>query len=452
MPPARRVSDVTAAPGNTTLFLPISASNVDLPAAPRTLILTDATALAEGFGLAADDPEMVAWRQAIEALSAHPSVQGRLVLDIAGTDDTVAAAYRAWRTNHDPTQWNRKANAVVRALHDWVWERRPDTFFHLRWIVIAGDDRVVPFFRLAIAPPPAEEPSERANWVTEDEYFDETGLVGAGTTVGAALQAGLTLTDDFYGAPQALDWPMARELPAQVLPVGRLVEGPSDMTGLIQAYLENGILDVDSALLAGYDFMQDGLEASEPNLARTLPGSRLTRLIGPNWTVDELKQSLFGRRHDLFYFAAHANHSNLETPSSGILTATDVVSATVDFRGTLAVGLACHAGLNVPGDDHPAPLDFPEAWARQGATFVASSGWAYGGDRNETGLWYQEVLLARYTELLAGDGGATVGGALVRAKGDYLEGIDTPSSFHAKTIAGTTLYGLPMYRVRMTAP
>ena len=46
----------------------------------------------------------------------------------------------------------------------------------------------------------------------------------------------------------------------------------------------------------------------------------------------------------------------------------------------------------MPGE-HPEPLDFAEAWAGQGASFVGPTGWAYG---HPEVLNYQEALMADF--------------------------------------------------------
>jgi hypothetical protein len=436
------------------LFLPAVLQGSELPGGPMTLILTDVGAVARHFRLDPESAELRAWQSQLEALARDPAVDGWLVTDLERqAGEAVRMAHVAWQAQEDPTQMNRKANNLARALRDWIWHDLRARMPQLRTIVIAGDDRIVPFFRLKIEPPPPDQVEEWQKWDSETDYFDETGLVGAGTTVGAALAADLTLTDDFYGAAEVVRWPaVAEELPLPALPVGRLVERPSQMTAAIAPFLAAPERPLRRSLLAAYDFMQDGVEAAEPALAQVLPPEQRTRLIGSDWTAGELKGALFGPRPDLFYFGLHANHFNAETPNNGILTAEEVATSGADLRGILAFGLACHAGLNVPGDAHPAPMDFPEAWLGHGATYLGSTGWAYGGDRREPALRYQEALMSKFAALLLKEEGASVGDALVKAKRDYLRGVEAPNPFHAKTLVGTTLYGLPMARIRLADP
>ena len=42
------------------------------------------------------------------------------------------------------------------------------------------------------------------------------------------------------------------------LPVGRLVETPAEITGMIDAFLADSVLDPTTSLVTGYDFLTDG--------------------------------------------------------------------------------------------------------------------------------------------------------------------------------------------------
>lgn len=432
---------------SSRLYLPLAARGALQRRDVRTVILTDASTVSRLFELPLDSPDMSRWRSRLDALAAHPDVAGEVVQDLkVETDAQVAVAFAAWTANEDPTQINLKANAVATALRDWIWRQRATAWPNLRYIVIAGDDRVLPYFRLRVDPPAVGHD----DWATEADYFDD-GTVAADSTVGAALAADLTLNDDFYATAMPIPWTDgAVRLPIPELAVGRLVERPSDMSAVIDAYLARPQLTIHTSLLAGYDFMEDGVAAVEPRLAELLPPAARTRLIGSGWTIEQLRHALFEGRPDLFYFALHAAHFFAETPnnSKGALMAQDIAASPVDFTGMLVVGLACHAGLNTPGAKHPRAMDFPEAWLRHGATFVGSPGWAFGGDRKTPELRYEEQLMSSFVDLLLADGGTTVGDGLTRAKREYLAALTEQTAWHAKTIGGTVLYGLPMYGVQ----
>jgi len=412
--------------------------------AVRTLILTDLRELGARFDHAPQDPTMATLRRDVLALAAHDGVAGRVVWDLradAGAD--VAAAYRAWAGNADPARWTFRANALALALRDWIRRQRATRHPGLRHIVIVGDDRIVPHLRLRI-----DAPFDRLDdgWVTETAYFQEN-TVGAGTAVGTALAEDMTLTDDSYGAAEPLAWGDQGLLHLPELAVGRLVERPADMSAAIRAFLRTGgDVTIARSLTACYDFMQDACAASDRLLeASGLPAADQRRLLGNGWTVDDLRAALRGE-FDLFFYGVHAKHYVHETPSNGILYAAELAPLLgTRVRVRVAYGLACHTGLSTPGD-HPEPTDFPETMVAAGVAFVASTGWAYGFDGE---MQYQEKLLAGLTAELVQAPEPTFGEALVAAKRRYLLDADALDHLHAKTLAGTVLYGLPMTRVRL---
>lgn len=185
--------------------MPLAANR---PHAPATLILTDASAAAALFELPPGGPEMRDWTTALADLATDPRIDGELVLDPATLGVDVSTALAAWRRNHDPTQTNRRANALAESLQRAIQRRGDLLEGGPRYIVIAGDDRVIPLYRLRIDPPTVG----RSEWATETVYFSEgRGSVAAGSTVGAALSADMTLTDDLYGDVYSV--PMRGALP-----------------------------------------------------------------------------------------------------------------------------------------------------------------------------------------------------------------------------------------------
>ncbi len=414
----------------------------------RTLILTHEPAVLAEVGLDYDAPEVVAWEAAVARLAEHPTVSGMVVWDILEDidDPAVYAAYQDWQAARPAEQW--KAEVLGEALGAWIRRLKRTELARLQYIVIMGDDRVVPHARVRIDPGFAARDD---GWVREAGYARDGG-VPAATTVGAALLADYSLGDDAYAAGPRVPWG-GRELRLDLpeLAVGRLVERPADMTAVIDAYLaRDGVIRLDRALVAGYDFMADGPDWGDRYLAAAgLPEARRTRLVGDGWRAEALRDALLGGRSSLSFFAAHAAHDFLETPGNGTLRAREVLDAPAQLAGTLAYGLACHAGLNLPAAGRSESLDFPEAWQRRGATYIGSTGWAYGFDGE---LQYQEDLMAEFTRLVVEGGGMAVGDALAAAKRSYFWDVAALNHFHAKTIAGTVLYGLPMARVELADP
>jgi hypothetical protein len=122
--------------------------------------------------------------------------------------------------------------------------------------------------------------------------------------------------------------------------------------------------------------------------------------------------------------------------------------------------MGCHGGLSVPdssvtGTEDRAKLDFPQAFASQGAAaWVANTGYGYGVD---DAIAASEQLMLFFTQELGFDsasGGNSVGQALVNAKLRYAGGATFGgfSVFDEKAMIEATLYGLPMYTVTVPNP
>jgi len=413
------------------------------PNAKHTLILTHEPLVQTLFGLNGDDPELLAWRQGMQDLAELPSVGGLLVRNVqADTNDAVQAAYSRWILRPNDAA---RANAVAEALRDWIWALRRE-LPRIKYIVLAGDDRVIPHLRASIL-----ERRGQTDWRTETSYAAE-GTIDVDSGVGTALQLDFTLTDDVYGARQPVVWGDGQELYVPELAVGRLVERPRQMSAVIGAFMASqGTLKLQRGLVAASNhpndaFMMDAAGRVDDELSRAGldRSARTPELVGTAWSTDLLRQRLFGSRRDLAFLATHATHAQYLMPDNDAIQSQEIVAAGGSLTGVLAFGLACHGGLNVPGPDHRQPLDFPEAWLGRGGTLVGTTGWAYGMDHGLLG--YQESLVVDFARLLLAGGGSAVGDALVTAKQRYFQEHDLNAK-HVKTLASTVLYGLPMYRV-----
>jgi len=241
------------------------------------------------------------------------------------------------------------------------------------------------------------------------------------------------------------------------LAVGRLVETPEEIIKVIDTFLAQDGIVAGKALVAGYDFLRDHSRAVRDWL--TDYRVNVESLIGDNWTAADLRQSLLESRHDLNSINAHFYHNSAVAPDFSTLTTQDVVNGTANLAGIILYTVGCRSGLNVPDVDSgtgPLTLDFAQAFAQKGATYVANTGTGYG-DTSEMAL--SELLLYYFTQRLGKTGGTTVGEALMKAKQQYIHwaGIAGFGLFDEKVLGISTLYGLPMYEVslpgigRMTA-
>ncbi len=380
-----------------------------------------------------------------DALNQVAAVTNGMVIDIADVDDDRLQAafdrYTAERTDLGT------ANAYALALRDWLWRQRErGGLSAVRYVVLVGDDRVIPHFRQAVRPARGVD----ASWRSERDYLADAG-VATGTGLHAVLQLGdYVLTDDVYGSPTEQRWRGEATLAIPELAVGRLVESPTQIQAALEAYLAaSGRVDVRRSVSAGWDHMADGPRAGDGILAgRGLSVANRVLLDGDAWSANDLDQAL-RRPFDLAYLGMHATHYLFAAPDRSTW-GVDRLAGASGLAGRLIYTLACHGGLNVPGvAGHRRPADFPEAMLAAGAAYVGSTGWAYGQVRQ---LGYQEALMTEFTDrLVPADRAVPLGDALVAAKQAYFLDHEM-DHYDAKTLAGTVLYGLPMYQVGLAAP
>ena len=163
---------------------------------------------------------------------------------------------------------------------------------------------------------------------------------------------------------------------------------------------------------------------------------------------------LLGTRHDLNVINGHAQHWRLEPANraSGLF-GSDRIAGAANLGGTVNLSMGCHAGLSVcDGDsaDAAAALDFPQAFAAKGASFVGNTGYGYG---DTVAVALTEDLLRRFVRELGRAPGVSLGTALARAKQDYaLDNLGFYGPYDEKVLAEATLYGFPMATVTMPKP
>ncbi len=386
----------------------------------RTLILVNRQKLETLYSAS----EAISVTDKLNALAAHEDVEG-LVVQVED-DAAVADAYAAW--DADPTS-TAKANAVTAAIKDVVdaqWAANPD----LEYLVIVGDDRVVPFRR-----------------VLDQTRYPESRyrLVSAASTVGAALRDNMTLTDDYYAdaaptVPDSPDWD-GHELYIPDLGTGRLIETPDEIVVQVDAFLGNDEIATDNAIVTGYDFVTDGAQAICDEMVADGVTTDCT-LIGENWDRDDFISEVLNARHDVASINGHANHYVIGTPS-GHVSSTDVAAAAADHKRAILYTVGCHSGLNVPPTNPYQPLDTAQALVQHRANYVANTGYGWGY-RFSIGL--SERLMLDFTERLAYGQSATVGQALATAKQEYYLNEGDFDYYDEKILIESTLYGLPMYR------
>jgi hypothetical protein len=317
----------------------------------------------------------------------------------------------------------------------------------LEYVVIIGNDDAIPFFRHP----------DGAMLASEKNYAPP---VRDATASQASLKLGYVLSQDRYGAQTEVSL-KSGSLPIPDLAVGRLVETPAEVTGLLDVYLSSpgGVsITPTSALVTGYDFLEDAalavkaeLEAGTGNAADTLITPRdLSPQDPAAWTASQLNEMLLGRRHDLIFLAGHFSASSaLAADYSTRLTAAELASLDANLTNAVVFSAGCHAGYSLV-NGHGVPNvtqepDWAQAFARKGAALIAGTGYQYG---DTDFIEYSERLYLEFArQLRAGSGPVPIGKALIAAKQAYLAGTPQWRGIHEKALLQATLFGLPMLSV-----
>ncbi|MBN1579575.1 MAG: VCBS repeat-containing protein [Anaerolineae bacterium] len=394
----------------------------------RTLILVNRQQLVSLYDDATQIDRVIA---KLNELASHKNVVGKVVY--VEDDIDVADAYSAWNAKPTNTEKTNDVATAIKALVDEKWQE----YEHLEYLVIVGDDRAIPFRRV---PDQTRYP---------ESYYQTK--VSCSTVTGAALCAGMTLTDDYYAdakptVPRGPGWKDGHKLYIPDLGVGRLIETPEEIIGQIDAFLATDSTIVEEAVVTGYDFVQDGAQAICNELKSDALAPDCT-LVSPEWSNNSFVSRVLDTYHDLASVNGHANHYLLGTPSGHVTS--DVISrTTATHTGALFYTMGCHTGLNVSPDEQE-PLDLVQACVRHKINYIGNTGYGWGY-RYSIGL--SEQLMLNLTEWLVYGRSITVGQALAKAKRVYYLDQARFDYYDEKIMIESTLYGLPMYRYNTPSP
>jgi len=405
----------------------------------KTIILADLGRMAP-----ADTTDLEA---RLAALAARPEVAGVLV-DV-GTDARVAAANAQADAYPTCPYAKNLAAEAIKAIVDDYWALNP-----LEYVVIAGGDQAIPFYRHP----------DNALLANEQNFYPP---VLDNTPSQASLRLGYVLGQDFYAARHNLSLNNST-FPLPELAVGRLVETPDQINLVLDAYLGgSGVVIPQTSLVTGYDFLEDVANAVRNELEGGI-GSAPEALITPAnlppthpdaWTADQLRAALLGSRHDMVFLAGHFSaNSALAADYSTRLLAEELPAAPVDLENAIIYSAGCHAGYNIV-DEHGVPAvtrqpDWAQAFALKGATLIGGTGYQYG---DTDFIEYSERLYLGFTrQLRLGSGPVSIGQALAAAKQAYLAETPQLGGLHEKALLEATIFGLPMLSVdlpgRITLP
>lgn len=387
------------------------------PSEMETLILVNRQRLTDLYGAARTG----ALLNKVLALADHEQVKGAvLALD---DNPAVAGAYAAWLA--DPTDVDR-ANQVTAAIRGLVLSAL-DSGPNVHNVVIVGDDRIIPFRRVA----------EGAMSKQEAAYASRV----SDPWMAAMLAADQVLTDDYYVDREPDAW-QGHELYLPDYGVGRLVETPEEIMGLIDQFLAEPTVTAQRTLVTGYDFIQDSADVIGTMFAADgLAVARLVSSSSSSWGGDQLRgiQLNAPQRLELQSINGHSTHTSTGTPDEEDILASEVADASGDLAGSVVFAVGCHGGLNDPG-----VLDLPQAYARQKVYYVGNTGYGWGGG----GIVYSERLMRNFAREILRDASSQLGDALTRAKQRYRSQAFAFGPYDAKILMQTTLYGLPMLTVQ----
>jgi hypothetical protein len=422
---------------NIVLTPPAGTGSGPAPAAGgyKTLILTDSARMS-------DDGNKSVMGTKLAAFAARPEIQGQII-------DLGAYPQVKWFNDQADANFDCPfaKNLVAASIRDVIGQWR--ALNPVENIVLVGNDGVVPFFRYP----------DEALLGPEKNYVPPVKDLTASQ---AGLRLNYVLGQDAYGAACELELKVAT-IPLPEIPVGRVVENPTEIAGMIQAYLDTpaGVLPAPtSALVTGYDFLSDAATAVKSELEAGM-GRPADTLIDPatvapanGWTADQLRQAWFGQRHDLAFLAGHFSaFSALAADYTTTVLSSELAATPTSFKNSILFSAGCHSGYNALDADGipfvtPQP-DWAQAAARRQATLIAGTGYQYG---DTDFIEYSERLYLSFAhELRTGTGPVSVGQALLRAKRHYLAVTPVMRGIHEKAFLEATLFGLPMLSVNMPA-
>lgn len=395
------------------------------PSGPiKTLILTNQKRLTGLFGV--EEAQSVAAK--LQELAQDSAAPGILV-DLA-EHFAVTQAYDAW--DNDPGNL-AKANATTDAIRALVWYFL-DRYPQIDYIVLVGDDRIIPHRRAA----------HKITVLKEAQYAAEE--LAADTTVGQALRQEVILFDDFYASREA------RKVKGQLfyLPdkaIGRLVETPQEIKQAVARYLQNQAVKRSSALLIANDLHLNRLAGAQKiceQLRRYLSPGDFCKTTANAWGTTQFSDWHLRPNPpvDLHLLDLHSKHWAVQMGDQAFLATGSAATPPTTLAGTIVMSVGSHSALSV-GPDEPYPFDWPQFYAQQGALFIGNSA---------TELFLREEALGLSHKLLATLANQfwknqTIGGALVAAKQTYWQEAREPNLNDRHVLHQMILFGLPMYQL-----
>ena len=377
----------------------------------------------------------------LENFADHYDIQG--VIINVDSSPHVADAYQHWDQGDN---WSSAyyANQVAFAIDQYL-EKQLRRYLHIKYIIIIGDDAIIPYHRIS-------DQSTRG--------FQESNYIAhkPGFTTGAAVDSNLILTDDLYADLEEEFSPTYLSLPFEHI-VSRLVKSPTQITKQLEAFLEYGPeIPVHSIFVSSGDYSDSSAIFDLKDCADSIVGvygncfghghvfSQFiqNREICANYDLSAFASTFLSRRFDLYSINNHAYHTGFFMPQHTMLTVKRLAQELPALNRSIVHTVGCHTGMtNTSPVEHL--WDFPSVFAQKGvAAYIANTAYsissALGVNRSER----LQVGIARHIGQ-----GEPVGDALRNAKHDYWHSRnpnETNPHDDLKVILSISLFGLPYYR------
>jgi len=398
---------------------------------PMTLIITNRN---EFLRLHADSELAYPLMESLQELAEYPPVSGNIIF--IDEIDSINRAFNTWKQNQfDPVDGNHYANEVCKLVKNQIQKmylmNAPDRY---KYILIIGDDRIVPHYR------------ENISGINfgEDNYLSK---LAEESTIKTALAEDYTLTDDFYGDlkndPKEGKWGIY----IPIMGVGRLVETPENITRTILSYLESDNR-YESIGIYGSSYLKelsDYIESKSDGLRR------IYSIIGDDEEIwSSWNEYMLSRKSDVLIMNLHANHYEWESPAS-FFNVLDVLTSEDSFTGSIVYAPGCHSGLCVPPENpNFEGLDLIQSFLSKGTlAYIGNTGYSFGYE-NSIGL-SERILQIFFTKLNISSI-TSVSEALRKAKLGYILESFRPDGkldkYDQKVLYDATLYGLPMAMIQ----
>lgn len=371
----------------------------------------------------------------------HPDVRG-IILDV-DSSSAVRHAFQLWDRD---SNWashsiaNRAVNEIDRYL-----ETRLRDYPTIRFIILIGDDPLIPYLRL---------PDQSTESFQEKNYAEHK----PGYTFGAAVDSNVFLTDDVYADLEEEFNYSYFSMPYEYV-VSRLVKSPTQIIRQLQVFLEQGPeIPMRDIFVSSGDYSDSTASFDLKDVADSVvhiyrrnfgSGNVFDRLIQnreafANYDRQTFSSVFFRRKFDLYSINNHAWHTGFFMPQHVMLKVTDLASEWPSNNRAIIHTVGCHTGM---GSSNPTEYewDFPSVFSQKGiVAYIANTAYSIGSG---LGIYYSERLQVNIATRLAR--GECVGEALRNAKHDYwqnrVRAIPNPYD-DVKVVLPITLFGLPFYR------